>query len=294
MKKLKNLASFIISLLLTFVFLANIFLVFFKNTVLDIGLYIEALENNKGVESIYESINDNISYLMLSNNIPQDTMKDIITTKEIQDEVDSTMITMVSFVLGMDSNESSLNTQPYLERFDEKMDKFVLENSILMTDNLKNNINTIRASVDTILTSELQIIDLNKFVNSSVGNKIKNVFSILNSTAFSISVLAIDIILIAFIALIWGKKKFHRTFAWIGYSAVASGLIIFLISFSGYISKFYDSLIIGIPYLKNFIIAIIKEYLKNLCINSLFFIILGIIFITIYFVHYTKKLKKPC
>jgi len=294
MKKLKNLASFIISLLLTFVFLANIFLVFFKNTVLDIGLYNEALENNKGVESIYESINDNISYLMLSNNIPQDTMKDIITTKEIQDEVDSTMITMVSFVLGMDSNESSLNTQPYLERFDEKMDKFVLENSILMTDNLKNNINTIRASVDTILTSELQIIDLNKFVNSSVGNKIKNVFSILNSTAFSISVLAIDIILIAFIALIWGKKKFHRTFAWIGYSAVASGLIIFLISFSGYISKFYDSLIIGIPYLKNFIIAIIKEYLKNLCINSLFFIILGIIFITIYFVHYTKKLKKPC
>lgn len=294
MKKLKNLASFIISLLLTFVFLANIFLVFFKNTVLDIGLYIEALENNKGVENIYESINDNISYLMLSNNIPQDTMKDIITTKEIQDEVDSTMITMVSFVLGMDSNESSLNTQPYLERFDEKMDKFVLENSILMTDNLKNNINTIRASVDTILTSELQIIDLNKFVNSSVGNKIKNVFSILNSTAFSIAVLAIDIILITLIALIWGKKKFHRTFAWIGYSSVASGLILFLISFSGYISKFYDSLIIGIPYLKNFIIAIIKGYLKNLCINSLFFIILGIIFITIYFVHYTKKLKKPC
>lgn len=294
MKKLKNLASFIISLLLTFVFLANIFLVFFKNTVLDIGLYIEALENNKGVESIYESINDNISYLMLTNNIPQDTMKDIITTKEIQDQVDSTMITMVSFVLGMDSNESSLNTEPYLEKFDEKMNNFIAENSITMTDNLKNNINTIRASVDTILTSELEIVDLNKFVNSSVGNKIKKAFSILNSTAFSISVLAIDIILIAFIALIWGKKKFHRTFAWIGYSSVASGLILFLISFSGYISKFYDSLIIGIPYLKNFIIAIIKGYLKNLCINSLFFIILGIIFITIYFVHYTKKLKKPC
>ena len=294
MKKLKNLASFIISLLLTFVFLANIFLVFFKNTVLDIGLYIEALENNNGVESIYESINDNISYLMLTNNIPQDTMKDIITTKEIQDQVDSTMITMVSFVLGMDSNESSLNTEPYLEKFDEKMNNFIAENSITMTDNLKNNINTIRASVDTILTSELEIVDLNKFVNSSVGNKIKKAFSILNSTAFSISVLAIDIILIAFIALIWGKKKFHRTFAWIGYSSVASGLILFLISFSGYISKFYDSLIIGIPYLKNFIIAIIKGYLKNLCINSLFFIILGIIFITIYFVHYTKKLKKPC
>lgn len=294
MKKLKNLASFIISLLLTFVFLANIFLVFFKNTVLDIGLYIEALENNKGVESIYESINDNISYLMLSNNIPQDTMKDIITTKEIQDEVDSTMITMVSFVLGMDSNESSLNTEPYLEKFDEKMDKFISENSITMTDNLKNNINTIRASVDTILTSELEIVDLNKFVNSSVGNKIKKAFSILNSTAFSISVLAIDIILIAFIALIWGKKKFHRTFAWIGYSSVASGLILFLISFSGYISKFYDSLIIGIPYLKNFIISIIKVYLKNLCINSLFFIILGIIFIIVYFVCYTKKLKKVC
>ena len=294
MKKLKNFTSFLLSLLLTFVFLANIFLVFFKNTVLDIGLYIEALENNKGVESIYESINDNISYLMLSNNIPQDTMKDIITTKEIQDEVDSTMITMVSFVLGMDSNESSLNTEPYLEKFDEKMNNFIAENSITMTDNLKNNINTIRASVDTILTSELEIVDLNKFVNSSVGNKIKKAFSILNSTAFSISVLAIDIILIAFIALIWGKKRFHRTFAWIGYSAVASGLIVFLISLSGYISKFYDSLIIGIPYLKNFIIAIIKVYLKNLCINSLFFIILGIIFIIVYFVCYTKKLKKVC
>ena len=110
MKRLKNVASFIISLLLTFVFLANIFLVFFKNTILDIGLYTEALENNKGVESIYESINDNINYLMLSNNIPQNTMKDIITTKEIEDELNSTMITMVRFILGMDSKESSLNT----------------------------------------------------------------------------------------------------------------------------------------------------------------------------------------
>lgn len=294
MKKLKNLASFIISLLLTFVFLANIFLVFFKNTVLDIGLYNKALENNKGVESIYESINTNISYLMLSNNIPQDTMKDIITTKEIQNEVNSTMITMVSFVLGMDSKESSLNTEPYLKKFDEKMDKFISENSIIMTEDLKNDIKSIRASVNTILTSELQIINLNKFISSSIGNKIKKVLSILNSTTFSIALFATDITLIALIALIWGKKRFHRTFAWIGYSAVASGLIVFLISFSGYISKFYDSLIIGIPYLKNFIIAIIKGYLKNLCINSLFFIILGIIFITIYFVHYTKKLKKPC
>lgn len=294
MKKLKNLASFIISLLLTFVFLANIFLVFFKNTVLDIGLYNKALENNKGVESIYESINANISYLMLSNNIPQDTMKDIITTKEIQNEVNSTMITMVSFVLGMDSKESSLNTEPYLKKFDEKMDKFISENSIIMTEDLKNDIKSIRASVNTILTSELQIINLNKFINSSIGNKIKKVLSILNSTTFSIALFATDITLIALIALIWGKKRFHRTFAWIGYSAVASGLIVFLISLSGYISKFYDSLIIGIPYLKNFIIAIIKVYLKNLCINSLFFIILGIIFIIVYFVCYTKKLKKVC
>ena len=140
MKRLKNVASFIISLLLTFVFLANIFLVFFKNTILDIGLYTEALENNKGVESIYESINDNINYLMLSNNIPQNTMKDIITTKEIEDELNSTMITMVRFILGMDSKESSLNTEPYLEKFDEKMDNFISENSIIITEDLKNDI----------------------------------------------------------------------------------------------------------------------------------------------------------
>lgn len=159
MKRLKNVASFIISLLLTFVFLANIFLVFFKNTILDIGLYTEALENNKGVESIYESINDNINYLMLSNNIPQNTMKDIITTKEIEDELNSTMITMVRFILGMDSKESSLNTEPYLEKFDEKMDNFISENSIIMTEDLKNDIKSIRASVNTILTSELQIVE---------------------------------------------------------------------------------------------------------------------------------------
>ena len=292
MKKLKNVASFIISLLLTFVFLANIFLVFFKNTILNIGLYTEALENNKGVESIYESINDNINYLMLSNNIPQDTMKDIITIEEIQDEVNSTMITMVSFILGMDSKESSLNTEPYLAKFDEKMDNFISENSIIMTEDLKNDIKSIRASVNTILTSELQIVDLNKFINSSVGNKIKNVLNILNGKTFSIALFSVDIILIALIALIWGKRRIYRTFAWVGYSAIASGLIIFLVSLSGYISKFYDSLIIGIPYLKNFIITILKHYLKSLCVNSLFFILLGIIFITVYFIHYTKQLKK--
>lgn len=286
-RRSKNILSFIVSLILTFCFLITILLVFFKSTVTNIGLYNDTLISNKGARNIYENINSKTNYLLLTNNIPQDTLVDIITKEQVQNELNETLGTAIEYFLGFDTNGKSLDTEPYLEKFDEKIDAFLKENSVIRTNTLNEDIKAMRESTKSILISELQIIDINKLINSSYGMKAFKILSFLNSKTFSIGVFILDSLFIGLLFLIW-KKRFYRASAWIGYSAIASGLMMFLVAFSGYISKFYNSLIIGIPYLKEFICSIIKSYLSSLSVISLTFIGIGFAFSIVYIIHSQK------
>lgn len=56
---------------------------------------------------------------------------------------------------------------------------------------------------------------------------------------------------------------------------ISSGMIISLIGFSGYLSRFYNHVAIGVEYLRNMIVAIVQCYLLN-------FDYIGIAFIYVY------------
>ena len=72
-------------------------------------------------------------------------------------------------------------------------------------------------------------------------------------------------------------------------------MILFLLSFSGYISKFYEYAIIAIPYVAKAVGFIIKKYLFNMSIIGLIVTFIGFFYMSFYWKHlyrrYTKKSK---
>ena len=72
-------------------------------------------------------------------------------------------------------------------------------------------------------------------------------------------------------------------------------MILFLLSFSGYISKFYEYAIIAIPYVAKAVGFIIKKYLFNIVYNWLDSYFYRIFYMSFYWKHlyrrYTKKSK---
>ncbi|MDY4077618.1 MAG: hypothetical protein SOY42_02330 [Clostridium sp.] len=288
----KKIFSFIISLLLMFSILVSIFLGFFKVNVTNIGLYSEALSKSMAAKSIYDDIYSEISYLLGTYNIPRDTLNDIITVDEIKKEINDKLIYISEFIDGKKIiEEKAQDNSIYLKRLDDKLDAFIKENSIPMTEELSFDLSEIRKSIDKFLTSELNPMNINKFLSSNLAGKVQKVISLINSDKLKYLFLGLDLLFIIIIAFIW-HKHIIRGITWIGYSFSASGLIVFLLSFSGYISKFYNNLILGVPYLKNTIIYLIKVWLKNLSLIGLLFIGIGIIIMILNISHYKNKRKK--
>lgn len=288
----KKIFSFIISLLLMFSLLVSIFLVFFKVNVINIGLYSEALSKSMAAKSTYDDIYSKISYLLGIYNIPRDTLNDIITVDEIRKEINDKLIYISEFIDGQKLiEEKKQDNSIYLERLDNKLNAFIEDNSIPMTKELSFDLSEIRKSVNKLLTSELNPININKLLSSNLAGKVQKVILTLNSNKLKYLFLGLDLLFIIIIASIW-HKHIIRGITWIGYSFFASGLIVFLLSFSGYISKFYNNLILGVPYLKNTIIYLIKVWLKNLSLIGLLFIGIGIIIMILNIIHYKNRKKK--
>lgn len=66
-------------------------------------------------------------------------------------------------------------------------------------------------------------------------------------------------------------------------------MIVFLLSFSGYLSKFYDYVIIAIPYVAEAVGFIIKKYLLNMSIIGCVITCMGIFCMSFYWKHLYKR-----
>ena len=103
-----------------------------------------------------------------------------------------------------------------------------------------------------------------------------------------IGTIVLNILLLSLFFAIWKRRK-ARAYAWIGYTLVAAGMIVFLLSFSGYLSKFYEYVIIAIPYVVEAVGFIIKKYLLNMSIIGCVITCMGIFCMSFYWKHLYKR-----
>lgn len=289
--QIKNIISFIISLMLMFVILATSFTVYFRGTILSPETYISVIEKNNIPDDIYENIYSNIDYLVLSNNMPEDILDGVIYKEEIRQVVDDYIYYIIGFMKNEETEIPSINMEIYESRINTKIDDFLEKYSKDISDESRYNIQSMKITILNIVKSDLEFINLNQLSKSSALKTVAKVSTILNDGTLIIGMFGAIVIISSLFFIIWRRRK-HRRYAWIGYSFVSSGMLVFLIGLSGYISGFYNNLAIAVPYIAKAMALIIKRCLLNLTFIGFIVLLTGLCFMIVYWKHLYKRYKR--
>lgn len=282
---LKNSLSFVVSLISMFLILVASCSFFLDKVILNEKTYIEALEKEKIYEQVESYIYENISYLLASRNIPENTLEGVISEKEIEGIFSNYIYNTLNLIKIEDEEIRPLNTSIYEERINDKISNYLKENNQHVGLEFNNNIDQFKSSILKVITSILQIIDLDVLSNSLNTKVIAKIVSFASGVELFVVLVLGILFFSACQPVIWRKRRRARRYAWMGYPFISSGIIIFLIGFSGYLSEFYKNMPIGALHLKNTMAAIIQRYLLSFTYIGITLIIIGLVFMVIYWRH---------
>lgn len=291
MKRRNNVICFFISFVLMILLLITIALAFFRTNIMNENLYYSVLDKENAVNTISDTIDSKIKYILLSNNIPENIANNVMDKQDIQDDMHGWISNSINYFNGSESKFSSIDVESYKTKIKNNIISYLNDNNIIITKDINNVINEIGDSLENIINTEIQPIDFESLSQTNYGLKFKNICTLLNSNVTLISLIGLDIVFAVILIIVW-RKSVSRALAWTGYSFVSSGLIVFLIGLSGYISKFYKNVAIVSDNLKNNISLILEKYLINLSTIGGVFVLIGFLLILTYWAHLYKKSKR--
>ena len=287
--KKKVILSFIIGSLLMFSIIASILSVFTKVIILNPEIYINMLEKKETHRQIYEFLEGNLEYALTLNNIPSSVKEGVITQDELEYEVNSIIRSTINYFITGINEINSIDIDKYLNRLSENLDTYIRDNSIHIDSNIQSELNILKSDIRQIIKSELEIINSDIIINSSICAILSKITSLFVRTLY-LAPIILAVVFILMLAFTW-RNDIRRFFQWLGNSIIASGLFIFLIFFSGYISGFYNNVIIDIIYLREFVASLIKSWTIILTLSGAITSTVGFLMLIPIIKNYIKRSK---
>lgn len=287
--KSKLISSFIIGTLLMFSIIISVLSMFTKFILLNPDKYINVLEKNSIYTQMYDFLDGNLEYALAINSIDISVKDGVITEDELKLEVNSFIRSFFNYFTTGVNEFKEVDIDKYISRFNENLDNYIKENSIFLNDNAKRELESLKVEISQIIKSELELLNKDIIVNSSVGNIAVKATKLFVS-GFYLAPIALVLVLILILNFIW-KSNIMRFLQWVGNSLISSGLFIFILFFSGYISGFYNNVIIDIIYLREFISNLIKGWMETLSVIGLCICIFGIFMLIPLIKNYIKRSK---
>lgn len=287
--KKKVILSFIIGSLLMFSIILSILSVFTKVILLNYETYINMLEKKETYRQIYEFLEGNLEYALTINNIPSSVKDGVISLEEVEYEVNSIIRNTVNYFVTGINEINPIDTNKYLERLNENLDNYIRDNSIHIDSNIQNELDILKSDISQIIQSELEIINSDIIINSSICTILSKITTLFIRTLYLVPII-LSVVFTLILSFIW-RNDITRLFQWLGNSIIAAGLFIFIIFFSGYISGFYNNVIIDIIYLKEFVASLIKSWTIILTLSGAIISIVGFLMLIPIIKNYIKRSK---
>lgn len=288
-KKSKVIASFIIGILLMFSIVLSVMSLFTKFIVLDSEKYINILEKKEIYTAMYEFLDGNLGYTLVVNNIYADIKDGVISEEELKVEVNSFIRGIINYFTTGINDIEGIDIDKYSNRFNENLNNYIRENSIYINNNVESQINNLKSQVNQVIKSELEIVNTDIIINSSISSILAKITRIFVGGFYLIPIIIVGI-LIVILNFIW-KGDMIRFCQWTGNGIMSAGLFIFILFFSGYVSGFYNHANIYIAHLREFIASLIKNWLGVLSLSGLFITIIGSLMLLPLIKNYIKRSK---
>ena len=129
------------------VLLATSFTMFFRGTILNLQTYIGVLEKHNIYNDIYDNIYSSIHYLLLLNNIEENTLDGVISIDQITEIVNDYIYFAIGYIKNKAMEISKIDMSVYEARLENSMNKFLSDNSMYFNDELKENVKALEHTV---------------------------------------------------------------------------------------------------------------------------------------------------
>lgn len=288
-KKSKVIASFIVGIFLMFSIIISVISLFIKFTVLNSEKYINILEKKEIYTQMYEFLDGNLGYTLMVKSIESNVKDGVISQEELETEVNSFIRSLMNYFVTGINEVKEVNVDKYLNRFDENLNKYIRENSVFVNSSVQSDIDILKNEISQIIKSELEIINSDIIINSSVGMVLARITNLFVRGFYLIPIMVVGI-LILILNFIW-RGDIIRFSQWVGSSLMAAGLFIFILFFSGYISGFYNNVSIYTIYLRDFVANLIKSWMIILWLSGMVISVLGTLMLTPLIKSYIKRSK---
>ena len=288
-KKSKVIASFIVGIFLMFSIIISVISLFIKFTVLNSEKYINILEKKEIYTQMYEFLDGNLGYTLMVKSIESNVKDGVISQEELETEVNSFIRSLMNYFVTGINEVKKVDTDKYLNRFDENLNKYIRENSVFVNSSVQSDIDILKNEISQIIKSELEIINSDIIINSSVGMVLARITNLFVRGFYLIPIMVVGI-LILILNFIW-RGDIIRFSQWVGSSLMAAGLFIFILFFSGYISGFYNNVSIYTIYLRDFVANLIKSWMIILWLSGMVISVLGTLMLTPLIKSYIKRSK---
>lgn len=288
-KKSKVIASFIVGIFLMFSIIISVLSLFIKFTVLNSEKYINILEKKEIYTQMYEFLDGNLGYTLMVKSIESNVKDGVISQEELETEVNSFIRSLMNYFVTGINEVKEVNVDKYLNRFDENLNKYIRENSVFVNSSVQSDIDILKNEISQIIKSELEIINSDIIINSSVGMVLARITNLFVRGFYLIPIMVVGI-LILILNFIW-RGDIIRFSQWVGSSLMAAGLFIFILFFSGYISGFYNNVSIYTIYLRDFVANLIKSWMIILWLSGMVISVLGTLMLIPLIKSYIKRSK---
>ena len=288
-KKSKVIASFIVGIFLMFSIIISVLSLFIKFTVLNSEKYINILEKKEIYTQMYEFLDGNLGYTLMVKSIESNVKDGVISQEELETEVNSFIRSLMNYFVTGINEVKEVNVDKYLNRFDENLNKYIRENSVFVNSSVQSDIDILKNEISQIIKSELEIINSDIIINSSVGMVLARITNLFVRGFYLIPIMVVGI-LILILNFIW-RGDIIRFSQWVGSSLMAAGLFIFILFFSGYISGFYNNVSIYTIYLRDFVANLIKSWMIILWLSGMVISVLGTLMLIPLIKSYIKLSK---
>lgn len=291
-RKGKNIISFFLGVILMLLLIVAISASFIRFVFINPETYLNILHNKGCEEQIFTTINDNLRFALTVNNLPNDILEGVITKDDVYEKVDNYVLSIVEYLGTGENKVTSVNADMYVDNIYERIDKYFKDNSVEINDKLLKDIESLKQSMNQIIKGELEIINSDIIIKSSKIGILSSILGKFNTNTYWLFFVPILAIIDAII-LLW-FRNIRIGLRWICRSIIATGIILSLIFISGYISGFYNNVIIYIPYLKAFVSDVIRKEIIWMLTSGVITLIIGILMYIFTYVRIKKKKLASC
>ncbi|MDT8718338.1 hypothetical protein IAI10_16855 [Clostridium sp. 19966] len=284
MKIIKAILTFIVSLCLVLTLFVAQFSLFTVNKLFDSDLYINKFESAGLYPYIETSLNKDFATIARTCNFPKSVFDGVIQTNWIKSQViDSTRKT-IDYMNYTSDSLPQIDTTSIGNNFSANLDKFI--NSSNSTVGSASDLAELKTDVQSTINNDINLVSFNKISKLSFFQKFRHALNLLYKYN---SIIMLSILLLILILFFIQYKDLSYLVAWLGCSFVAGGLLTFIPSIVGILSKFTQNIAIGVPMLKTLTGSIINEYISFFAYTGGTLIFTGIILLILYSKFGAKK-----